>query len=68
VATADQGLTRRQLLARLSKLEPDADRRTARLDAGMLGLEKDGYLAPSGERIQFPSFILRDYWRRIHGR
>ena len=68
VATADQGLTRRQVLARLSKLEPDPDRRVARLDQAMLGLEEDGYLDASGEHIQFPSFILRDYWRRNHGR
>jgi hypothetical protein len=68
VATSEQGLTRRQVLARLSKLEPDPDRRAARLDQAMLGLEEDGYLDASGERIQFPSFILRDYWRRNHGR
>jgi hypothetical protein len=68
VATADQGLTRRQVLARLNKLEPDPDRRAARLDQAMLGLEEDGYLDASGKRIQFPSFILRDYWRRNHGR
>lgn len=68
VATADQGLTRRQVLARLSKLEPDPDRRAARFEQAMLGLEEDGYLDASGERIQFPSFILRDYWRRNHGR
>ncbi|WP_295606670.1 hypothetical protein, partial [uncultured Lamprocystis sp.] len=66
VATADQGLTRRQVLARLGK--PDPDRRAARLDQAMLGLEEDGYLDASGEHIQFPSFILRDYWRRNHGR
>jgi len=68
VATSEQGLTRRQVLARLNKLEPDPDRRAARLDQAMLGLEEDGYLDASGERIQFPSFILRDYWRRNHGR
>jgi hypothetical protein len=68
VAGSDQGLTRRQLLARLSKIEPDPDRRAARLDTAMLALEEDGYLDAAGERIQFPSFLLRDYWRRNHGR
>jgi hypothetical protein len=68
VATSEQGLTRRQLLARLSRSEPDPDRRASRLEQAMLGLEEDGYLDASGERIQFPSFILRDYWRRNHGR
>ena len=68
VATAEDGLTRRQLLARLNRQEPDPDRRAARLDDAMIGLEEDGYLAVTGERIAFPSFILRDYWRRNHAR
>lgn len=67
-AQSEQGLTRRQLLSRLSKLEPDPDQRAARLDAVMLTLEEDGYLDTASERIQFPSFILRDYWRRNYGR
>ena len=68
VAAAPDGLTRRQLLARLNRQEPDPDRRAARLDQAMIGLEEDGYLAVSDERIAFPSFILRDYWRRNHAR
>jgi uncharacterized protein len=68
IATAEDGLTRRQLLSRLDRLEPDPDRRAARLDRAMMGLEEDGYLDASGPRIQFPSFLLRDYWRRNHGR
>lgn len=68
VAQSGQGLTRRQVLARLAKVEPDPDRRAARLDALMIVLEEDGYLDSAGERIQFPSFILREYWRRNHGR
>ncbi len=68
VASAEDGLTRRQLLSRLDRLESDPDRRAARLDQAMLGLEEDGYLDASGPRIAFPSFLLRDYWRRNHGR
>lgn len=68
VAKAEAGLTRRQLLSRLDRLEPDPDRRAARLDQAMLGLEEDGYLDASGPRIQFPSFLLRDYWCRNHAR
>jgi hypothetical protein len=34
----------------------------------MIVLEEDGYLDSAGERIQFPSFILREYWRRNHAR
>jgi formylglycine-generating enzyme required for sulfatase activity len=68
VATSKTGLTRRQLLARLARLEPDPDRRAARLHQAILYLEEDGYLDASGGRIQFPSSILRDYWRRHHVR
>lgn len=68
IARAEEGLTRRQLLARLHRMEPDPDRRAARLDRALLGLEEDGYLDASGPRIAFPSFLLRDYWRRNHDR
>jgi uncharacterized protein len=68
VAKPADGLTRRQILARLAKLEPDPDRRAARLDAVMIVLEEDGYLSPADDRIRFPSFILREYWRRNHAR
>jgi len=68
VARSEQGLTRRQVLARLAKQVADPERRAARLDALMIVLEEDGYLDAAGERIAFPSFLLRDYWRRNHGR
>jgi uncharacterized protein len=68
VAKSEHGLTRRQVLARLAKAESDPDRRAERLDALMIVLEEDGYLDSAGERIQFPSFILREYWRRNHAR
>lgn len=66
VAKADAGLTRRQLLARLQRLEADPDVRAARLEQALLLLEEDGYLDTSGERVQFLSFLLRDYWKRNH--
>jgi uncharacterized protein len=68
VAKSERGLTRRQILARLAHAEPDPDRRAARLDALMIVLEEDGYLDSADERIEFPSFILREYWRRNHAR
>lgn len=68
VAKSEPGLSRRQVLARLQRLEADADARAARLDKVMLMLEEDGYLDGSGERIRFLSFLLRDYWKRNHGR
>lgn len=66
IARSAQGLTRRQLLSRLQKREPDADQRAVRLDVALLKLEEDGYLGYDGERVQFLSFLLRDYWKRNH--
>lgn len=68
VAKAEDGLTRRQLQARLQRLERDPDKRAERLNDAMLLLEEDGYLHDDGERIRFLSFLLRDYWKRNHAR
>lgn len=68
VAKAEEGLTRKQLQARLQRLEPDLDKRAERLSDAMLLLEEDGYLHADGERIRFLSFLLRDYWKRNHAR
>lgn len=67
VAKTEQGLTRKQLLSRLQRLEADPDQRNARLNRALLKLEEDGYLSQTAERIEFLSFLLRDYWRRNHG-
>ena len=66
IAKSKQGLTRPQLLNRLQGREPDPDRRAHRLDTVLLKLEEDGYLDYQGKRLGFPSFLLRDYWRRNH--
>lgn len=66
LAKSDEGLTRKQLLARLQRREPDPDKRAATLSRLLLKLEEDGYVDGTGERIQFLSFLLRDYWRRNH--
>jgi len=66
IARSNEGLTRRQLLNRLQRREPDPDSRARRLDAALLRLEEDGYLGFEGERVQFLSFLLRDYWKRNH--
>ncbi len=68
VARSETGLTRRQLMNRLQRHEPDPDQRSTRLRQVMLLLEEDGYLDAAGEHIQFLSFLLRDYWRRNHAR
>lgn len=67
VAKAEHGLTRKQLLSRLQRLEADPDRRGAQLNRILLKLEEDGYLNQVDERICFLSFLLRDYWKRNHG-
>jgi hypothetical protein len=66
LAKSDGGLTRKQLLARLQRREPDPDKRAATLSRLLLKLEEDGYMDGTGERIQFLSFLLRDYWKRNH--
>ena len=66
LAKSDEGLTRKQLLARLQRREPDPDQRAATLGRLLLKLEEDGYVDSTGERILFLSFPLRDYWRRNH--
>lgn len=66
LAKPDGGLTRKQLLARLQRREPDPDKRASTASRLVLKLEEDGYVDGTGERIQFLSFLLRDYWRRNH--
>jgi len=65
-ASSDAGLTRRQLLNRLQKREPDPDLRVRCLDTALLKLEEDGYLGNQDQRFLFLSFPLRDYWKRNH--
>lgn len=66
-AKATTPLTRRQMLARLAKLEPDPDIRITRLSDCLAYLEEHGYLGEStAGRIDFLSFLLRDYWKRNH--
>ncbi|WP_300451906.1 ATP-binding protein [Accumulibacter sp.] len=68
VAARTDGLTRRQLVARLATVEPDPDARARRFDEVLWHLEEDGYLTTEADRVSFPSFLLRDYWQRNHGR
>ncbi len=62
------GLTLRQLSARLAKLEPDPDLRAARLQGIAIKLQEEGYIGPPDAtgRVAFLSFLLRDYWARNH--
>lgn len=68
LARHQTGLTKRQLHARLAKLEPDPDQRSERLQNTLLKLEEEGYISPPDEsgKTKFLSFLLRDYWARNH--
>ena len=68
VAARPEGLSRKQLLARLNTIEPDPDARARRLESALRQLEEDGYLGADDGRVQFLSFLLRDYWQSNHGR
>jgi len=68
IAVSEEGRTREQLMARLNALETDPNKRAMLLDEVLLVLEEDGYLAIGEERILFPSFLLKAYWRRNHAR
>lgn len=68
LAKNQNGLTQRQLLARLAKMEPNPDPRAGRLQAVLGKLQEEGYVSPPDDagRVRFLSFLLRDYWRRNH--
>ncbi len=66
-ANASQALSRKQLMARLAKLEVDPDRRAERLSECLAYLQENGYLGQvEAVKVSFLSFLLRDYWRRNH--
>ena len=68
LAKVEEGLSTRQLLARLSRREPDPDKREALLQTLLIKLAEEGYLSqPDAQgRIRYLSFLLRDWWRRNH--
>ncbi len=68
LAKSKAGLTQKQLQARLAKLEADPDTRLARQQTLLIKLQEEGYTTPPDEtgRIQFLSFLLRDFWGRNH--
>jgi hypothetical protein len=68
LAKNPNGLTQRQLSARLAKLESDPDLRVDRLQRIAIKLQEEGYIGPPDAtgRVAFLSFLLRDYWGRNH--
>lgn len=63
-----EGLSLRQLSSRLSKHEADPERRAQRLQDLLVRLMDEGYTSvpDAGQRVQFLSFPLRDWWHRNH--
>lgn len=66
-AKATEALSRKQLMARLAKLESDPDQRAESLSECLAYLQENGYLGQVDEvKVSFLSFLLRDYWKRNH--
>lgn len=63
-----EGLTLGQLSSRMSRREPDPDRCAERVQDLLVRLTDEGYTSsPDGSgRVQFLSFLLRDWWSRNH--
>jgi hypothetical protein len=61
-------LSLRQLSTRLSKRQPDAEQRARLIQDLLARLGDEGYTSPPDAkgRIQFRSFLLRDWWSRNH--
>lgn len=68
LAKKDDGLTLAQLSQRLSKQMHDADARKLMLTNLLARLSDEGYLSPPDAKgkVQFLSFLLRDWWQRNH--
>ncbi len=68
LSRANDGLSLRQLSTRLSKRQPDADQRARLIQDLLARLGDEGYTSPPDAkgRIQFRSFLLRDWWSRNH--
>lgn len=67
IAQQESGLTREKLSLLLRERHPNPDTRGSLIGAALTVLEEEGYLDPYHERLQFRSFLLRDYWKRTYG-
>jgi hypothetical protein len=65
VARAKEGLSKKQLNVRLSRLEANPEVRRERMNLMLDFLHENGYLTRE-EPIRFLSFLLRDYWKQNH--
>ena len=68
LSRAEDGLTIAQLRNRLNKLISDPQARSDRLSASLHYLEENGYVGQQpNSKVQFLSFLLKDYWKKNHG-
>ena len=68
IAKSESGLNMVQLSARLQSTQPDLEQREQLLQRLLFRLTEEGYLSPPCKegKIQYLSFILKDYWKRNH--
>ena len=52
----------------MTRPSADPDLVKSQLSRLLIVLERDGYLLQSNEHYAFRSFLLREYWRRRHGK
>ncbi len=64
-----KGRTHDQILAILmAKPAANSDIVREQLTRLLIALQRDGYLLETRARYAFRSFLLREYWRRRHGK
>lgn len=68
LAKSTTGLTLKQLSNRLMTQQADASRRAEQIQNALAYLTDEGYTTPVNAegRVQFRSFLLRDWWSRNH--
>lgn len=68
IAQQPSGLAIPQLAIRLQSLFPDLTERQANMQHILLILQEQGYLTSPDKqgRVDFLSFLIKDYWRRNH--
>lgn len=68
ISRKPEGMSLRQLSTRLSKREPDEHQRAQLVQDLLASLCDEGYTSPpdAKQRVQFRSFLLRDWWNRNH--
>ena len=68
IARSKRGLSLRQISNRLAKRAPKSDRRQSQMHRSLNKLYDEGYLSTPGKtgRIDYLSYLLKEYWKRNH--